>query len=214
MTTISRIRTAGVAGAVGGALTLVSGVVVQAVVVPGSTVPPDAWSFPWTASALVPISSVYCLLHALVLIGIIGFGASGVAGAGRAARVGCILAAVGTAVLAAAELASIPFAEAPLSAAGPAVVGTVFGAGTALTAVGLIIAGVTTIRARRWSGWRRYVPVATGGWTAALVGLVMTPAIAVAIGVYGALLTLLGVALATDPSGARITAAGPGRVVR
>lgn len=212
--TISRIRSAGIAGAAGGALTLVSGIVVQAVVVPASTVSPDAWSFPWTASALLPVSLLYCVFHLLVLAGIIGFGASGVAGSGRAARVGCILAALGTAVLAVAEPASMPIADQPLSAAGPAAVGAAFGAGTALTAVGLIVAGVTTIRARRWSGWRRYVPLATGIWTAALVGLVMTPAIAVAVGVYGALLALLGVALATDPVGARVPAAGAVPVAR
>jgi hypothetical protein len=195
------IRTAGIAGAVGGALTLLSGVTVQAVVVPASTVSPESWSYPWTAAALVPVSLVYSIFHVLVLVGIVGLARSGLAGDGRAARAGCVIAVVGTAVLAAAELASIPFADEPLSAAGPSTVGAVFGAGTVLSAVGLIIAGVTTIRARRWAGWRRFMPLATGCWLAVLVVLVMTPLIAVGVGIYGALLTLLGVALATDPVG-------------
>src|SRR5690348_9013019 len=104
------MRTYGILGALGGALTAASGVVVQGFVQPASDVPADQWSYPWAAAALAPVSVVYAVFHALVFAGLLGFARSGVAGPGRTGRVGGVLALTGTAVLFAAELLSIPFA--------------------------------------------------------------------------------------------------------
>jgi len=68
-----------------------------------------------------------------------------------------------------------------------------------LSAAGFLVAGVATVRAARWDGWRRYTPVATGIWLTAMLFLVVTPALAVGVAVYGLLLTALGVALTTRP---------------
>jgi hypothetical protein len=62
------------------------------------------------------------------------------------------------------------------------------------------VAGIATVRARRWDGWRRYVPLAIGIWLVALNVLVVTPALATATAVYGLFLTALGVALWTQPT--------------
>jgi uncharacterized membrane protein YphA (DoxX/SURF4 family) len=67
-------------------------------------------------------------------------------------------------------------------------------------ALGFIVAGIATVRARRWDGWRRYVPHATGISFAALIGLAVTPALAIAVALYGICLTAFGVALWTQPT--------------
>src|SRR6188472_336436 len=107
--TSTSLRTAGLAGAAGTAL---CAIVVQAAVIPATTVPDDRWSYPWSSAALVPVSLLYTTLHVLVFLGLLGFARSGVTGTGRSARLGPALALVGTAVLGIAELASIPIRHA------------------------------------------------------------------------------------------------------
>jgi len=83
---------------------------------------------------------------------------------------------------------------------GAGLVGACFSLGSLLSAIGFIVAGIATVRARRWDGWRRYVPLATGISFAALIGLAVTPALAIAVALYGTCLTALGVALCTQPT--------------
>ncbi|MET8763774.1 hypothetical protein [Lentzea sp. NPDC004782] len=176
----------------GGTATVASAALVLAV---QPSVPDTMWSYPWSAGTFVLVCLAYAVFHVLVLVGVLGFARSGAAGTGRAARAGGGLAVAGTAVLLAAELASIPFRAEPLSATGPSVVGAVFGLGTLLTAAGFLMTGVTTLRAGVWRGWRRYVPLVTGVWTALLVGLAATAGIAFGVGVYGLCVLMLGVAM-------------------
>ena len=196
----SSIRRAGLLGAVGGALNLISGAVVQGIVQPASDVSDEMWSYPWSGDAYVPVSLVLAALYVLVFIGVLGFARSGVAGPGRSARVGTVVALTGTAVLFAAQLLSIPIADQRLDDTGAGLVGACFGLGTVLSAIGFIVAGIATMRARRWDGWRRYVPLATGIWLVALNGLAVTPALATAVALYGLFLTALGIALWTQPT--------------
>jgi hypothetical protein len=193
------LRRAGVIGTVGGALTAGFGLLVVAVVRPASDVPDDRWSAPWSSTALVPVSIVYAALHLLVLVGVLGVARSGVAGTGRATRTGTAVATAGLVAFAVAELASIPVRDRRLDDTGAVVVGTLFGVATVLTAVGMLVLGVATVRAHRWHGWRRAVPLATGVWLLVLSVLAMTPALAAGVTVYGLLAAALGVALVTRP---------------
>ena len=196
----SGIRRAGLLAAIGGALNVIFGAVVQGIVQPASDVSDEMWSYPWSSDAFVPVSLVLAALYVLVFIGVLGFARSGVAGPGRSARVGTVVALTGTAVLFAAQLLSIPIADQRLDDTGAGLVSAVFGSGGVLSAIGFIVAGIATVRARRWDGWRRYVPLAIGIWLVALNGLVVTPALAAAVALYGLLLTALGVALWTQPT--------------
>lgn len=208
-TTTTFVRRAGVVGAVGGALTAVSGLVVAGIVQPASDVPTDMWSDPWSPDALIPVSLLFAGLHALVAVGLLGLAGSGAAGDGRSGRVGVAVAIVGTVVLLVAELASIPIAGHRDDETGPGIVSAVFGIGTLLSAVGLLVAGVATVRAARWQGWRRFAPLATGVALTVLLGLVMTPALAAGIGLYGVGILAIGIAVATQPvpmpSGSRVS---------
>jgi hypothetical protein len=194
------VRRAGLLGAVGGALTVISGVVVQGIVQPASDVSDEMWSYPWSSDALVPVSLGYAAFHVLVFVGFLGFARSGVAGPGRSARVGTVVALTGTAVLFAAEVLSIPIAEQRMDDTGAGLVGACFGLGSLLSAIGFIVAGIATVRAGRWDGWRRFVPLATGIWLAALIGLAVTPALALGVTLYGLFIVALGVALWTQPT--------------
>jgi hypothetical protein len=193
------LHRAGMIGVLGGALTAISGLVVEVIVKPTSDVSDEMWSYPWSGGAFVAVCVLYAVFHALVFVGVLGYARSGVAGPGRAARIGTGTALVGTAVLLVAEVLSIPIADQRNDDTGAGLVGTCFGLGTFLSAVGFIVAGVATMRAARWDGWRRYVPLATGIWLMALVGLAMTPLLTIGVAVYGVLIAALGVALVTQP---------------
>ncbi|MFI7061402.1 hypothetical protein ACIBL3_10490 [Kribbella sp. NPDC050124] len=192
------IRKLAAVGMIGAAVTAVSGAFVAAVVQPASDVSDQMWSYPWSSDLLVPISSVYAVVHLLVFVGMLGFARSV---RGRAARVGSLLALVGTFVFFVAELATIPFADQRMDDTGPKIVGTAFGLGIALTAAGLITAGISVLRSSDWQGWRRYTPLGAGLWSLVMIGISATGALAAGVAVYGASLFLLYLAAYTQPTG-------------
>jgi hypothetical protein len=202
------VHRAAVTGIVGAAATLVAGVFVALVVQPRSDVPEDRFSFPWSAAALVPVSVLFAVLHVLVLMGIVGLVSSGLAGTSRPAWVGGWLAVGGTGVLAVAEIASIAVRQQLMDDTGAGLVGALFGLGTVSSMLGFLVLGATTLRSGRWPGWSRFAPLATGLALIALMGLMMTPALAVGVGMYGVLLlgVFLGLARRTGPTRATTAA--------
>jgi hypothetical protein len=194
------LRRAAIAGIVGAAATAMSGLVIEAVVQPATTVSNESWSYPWSSSALVPFSIFAGSLHVLAFIGLLGFAWSGLAGRSRAGRVGLILALAGTALLFVGELASIPIREQHVDDTGATVVGVIFAAAILLTAAGFLLAGNATLRARLWGGWRRFTPLSVGIAACALLALNTTHALAAGVAVYGFCLLALGVALHTEPT--------------
>jgi hypothetical protein len=139
-------------------------------------------------------------LHVLVFIGVLGFARSRLAGAGRGARVSLVLALAGTALLFVGELASIAVRNQRVDDTGAQIVGAVFGVAILLTAAGFLAAGIATLRARLWRGWRRYTPLSVGIWTTALLVLNMTKALPTGVAVYGLWLLAFGIALYTQPA--------------
>jgi hypothetical protein len=194
MNTLS-IRRLAVAGVVGAAATVASGILIEAVVKPASDVSDDMWSYPWSSDALTPVSIVFAGLHLLVLLGMLAF-----ASTIRRGRAGAMLAVVGTFVLFLAEFATIPFADQRMDETGPQVVGGVFGLGVTLTAIGLLIAGVAVLRSAEWDGWRRYTPLAAGVWSLLMIGLSFTSALPVGVAIYGLTLCVLYAAVYTRQS--------------
>jgi hypothetical protein len=210
---IRTVRAAGRAGVVGGVLTAAGGVVVQLFVRPQTSVAPEMWTYPWSGSAFVAVTLLYAALHLLVLASLWGFSVSGLAGRGRAPRVGHVLALSGTALLAVAEVISLFWVGQRMDEAGPTATVVFFGLGTVLTAVGFLVLGATTLRARAWTGWQRLSPLALGVWTTVLLVLVASPISALAIGVYGLLIAGLGLAMVTAPVPAADPAPAGGRAV-
>ena len=186
---IRRLAAAGIAGAVA---TVASGVVIEAIVKPGTDVSDDLWSYPWSSDAFVPASIVFAGLHLLVVLGMLAFARVITRG-----RIGAMLAVAGSAVLFFAEFASLPYADQRMDQTGPQLVGTMFGLGVALTAIGLLIAGIAVLRSSEWTGWRRYAPLGAGVWSLIMIGLSFTSALPVGVAIYGATLAVLYVAVYT-----------------
>jgi hypothetical protein len=194
-------RLAGRACASGATLGVVVGVATQAVQA-STDVPKDQWSYPWWSGASLSFWLVAALAHALIAVGVIGLRRSGVAGTTRAARLGLTAALAGATLIVAGHLASIPIRNQTTHDTWPQIIGGGFGIGTILVAIGLLLAGWTTLRERNWDGWRRFTPLATGAWAVALIPLQLTPALPSAAAVYGLCFVAIGLALAGAPKSA------------
>jgi len=187
-------RKLSIAGLAGAALTVLSGLAIEAVVKPASEVSDKMWSYPWTSDSLVPASIANAVLHLLVLLGSI---AVVQAMTERTGRIGATIAAVGALVLLLAEFASLPVADQRLDETGPQLVGAFFGLGVALTGIGLTMTGIAVLRSPAWSGWQRYAALVAGIWALVMIGVSATSALPVGVAIYGATMCVLFAAVLT-----------------
>lgn len=102
------------------------------------------------------------IIHLGEFTAVVALGLSGAAGPGRLGRIGIGAAALGTLVLAVAEVV-----YESSSAVGEAL----FGVGPTLVGIGLILAGVAVVRTALWNGWQRYITLVLGIY----IFVVMTP---------------------------------------
>ncbi len=194
-------RKAAVALIIGALITALGGLASR-IVQASSNVSDDLWRYPWSSDAFVAVSLLWAVAHGLVIVGLLGLRRSGVAGPTRSATIGFKLAVAGTALLLAAEFASLPLASQQMDNTGPGLVGAAFGLGTLLSGIGLLMAGRAAVQARHWDDWRRFTPLAAGGWTVVLVGIAATKALPTGVAIYGLCLLAIGIALHTRPSAA------------
>jgi hypothetical protein len=103
---------------------------------------------------------VQSVIHAGELAAVVALALSGAAGPGRVARIGLGTAMLGQAVLTVAE---------PIWPGDPDLGDALFGVGPVLTGIGLLVAGIAVVRAGRWAGTRRFVPVAVGTYVLAVM---------------------------------------------
>lgn len=200
--THSRATRAAGRACVGGATLGVVVAVATQVVQASTDVPKDQWSYPWRGGASIGFWLVAALAHALIAVGVIGLRRSGVAGTTLTARLGLTAALGGATLIVAGHLASIPIRNQTTHDTLPQIVGGVFGIGTILVAIGLLLAGWTTLRERNWDDWRRFTPLAAGAWAVALIPLQLTPALPSAVAVYGLCFLAIGLALGGPPTSA------------
>lgn len=193
------VRKAAIALIAGALITAIGGGASQ-IVQASTSVSEDLWRYPWSSDAFVPISLLWAVGHALVIFGLIGLRRSGVAGPAKSAGGGLALAIAGTALLLVAEFASLPFASQQADDTAPMTVGAMFGLGTVLSGIGLLIAGWAALQARRWEGWPRFTLLVAGGWTIILTGIAMTNALAAGVAIYGLCLLAIGIAMYTRPT--------------
>jgi hypothetical protein len=192
-----QIRTAGAACALGG-LVLAGGAIATQIVQASTSVPDDLWRYPWSSRTAVIAWAIFGTMEALILAGVLAWRRSGAAGSGRAARFGLPLAAIGTALIVAGHFASMPVRNQTIHDTGAQLVGGIFGAGTLVSAAGLVLAGWATVRAGVWRDWRRFVPLAIGVVTTALIGLQFTKALPTSVAIYSLGCAVFGVALMQD----------------
>jgi hypothetical protein len=187
----SAIRAAGLWCILGGIIQLASGIV-QALdpAQPGT-------------GAFVVRNLIVTISHGFVLLGVIGLAQSGAAGTSWLSRLGLGIALLGSFLFIPFELvllARYALGEPLLGFCAP------------LAGLGLTLTGIAVLRARRWRGWRRFVPLLCGLYPF----LVMIPAFAAvggpnfwAIGGWGVPLALLGMALRMEATDAQRTQPEP-----
>jgi|SoiMethySBSTD1v2_1073268.scaffolds.fasta_scaffold543906_2 hypothetical protein len=137
------------------------------------SVPDDVFSYPLGSDAFAAIQVWFFVQHLGLVAGIAGLLASGAAGPSRWARGGLVAAMAGMLMLGATELWAITKADATYPSAETDPLDALYGVDSILCGLGLVVAGVAVARAGRWTGWRRWVPLATGVW----VFVPMTPMI-------------------------------------
>ena len=137
------------------------------------------------------IPTLNAFSHLLLIAGVVGLARVGAAGRGALATISLGLTILGLAVLTVAEIVWLATGAAD----------ALYGIATLAYTLGLILLGVAVLRARRWTGWHRFTPLACG----LFVPLVMFPAFALpgyaanyAIGLWGVCWLLFGVALLAE----------------
>lgn len=166
-----------------GLLGAISGLVLAAV---PPSVSPDRYSYPLDAGAWRAAQLWFGVQHLGLLAGLLALGRSGAAGSGRLASSGHLLSVGGLGLLTLTEFAAIGAATAPTTGAWADAMNTLYGVSTLGTGLGLLLLGTAVVRAGRWSGWARWLPLALGVW----VFVPLTPALVLSF--LGARLAISG----------------------
>lgn len=157
--TIRNCRNAAVVGLVLTGFAVLYLVVATVVVASAGSSALDTWEFSWGYL-------LQALIHLGGLAGVIALAWSGAVGAGLSGRVGLGAAMLGQTLLAIAELVYPSY---------PGIAEPIFTVAPPLSGAGMILAGITVLRAGVWRGWYRFIPLAVGLW----VFVVFTPALVV-----------------------------------
>lgn len=157
-------------------------------------------SFPWDGATAITTSLIWGITQVLIVVGLVAFARSGAAPT-TAGRVGARLAVAGAVLYVIAHGLSLVASDALLDDPISVVVLSCFGVGTLLTAVGLIMAGMTVLRSGVWSDWRRYTPLILGVWMVVMMPLQFTPGLPFAVGIYALAVMALGLALIVEGLG-------------
>jgi hypothetical protein len=143
MANVERARLAGIACVLGAGLWLV---VLLADVVAHDTVYASATSYRVWEGLLI-------VVQVLLFVGVVGLIWSGAAGTGSLGRIGLGIALLGRVAFLVGEIRSF------VSGVDDELFIPI---GAVLTTLGLLLAGIAILRARRWGGWHRLIPLLTG----------------------------------------------------
>jgi hypothetical protein len=192
-------RLSGTACLAGGLLSVAASVAVG-IATASTSVSDDLFRYPWTTGPFVAFCLCAAALHLLILTGVVALVRSGVAGDGRAARVGGPFAIAGMVLLFAGEFASLSVIDRAESSDAAGLVGGLFGLATVVGTIGLLGLGAGTLRAGRWEDWRRVVPLACGICLLLAIPIQFTSFLWAGLIPYGCAFAALGLALAGSPA--------------
>lgn len=149
-----------------GWITIVAGLVGAAagvfLVVVEPAVAEDRYSYPLSPGGFAAIQAFFGVHHLGLLAGLYGLWRSGAVGDSRSGRWGATGAIAGMGLLTLTEFVVISAADAAYPSAQTDVMDMLYGVSSLVVAVGLIMVGVAVMRAGRWRGWHRFVPLALG----------------------------------------------------
>jgi uncharacterized protein YndB with AHSA1/START domain len=133
----------------------------------------DRFSYPFTPAGFVAAQVLFSIQHLGLLAGLYGLWRSGAVGTSRVGWLGCWGAIVGMGLLSVMELVAISGSEAAYPSPQANMIESLYGIPSVLIGLSLIAAGIAVIRARRWHGWRRALPLLLGVY----VFVPLTPAL-------------------------------------
>jgi hypothetical protein len=119
-------------------------------------------SYPFTRTGFLIVQTGFFVHHIGLVVLLIGFARSGAAGTGRIFRGAMWLAVIGMTLLSLAELNTMRYADWSTDKANAGAMGATYGIACNAIGLGLLVAGVGVLRARVWSGWRRFMPLIIG----------------------------------------------------
>jgi hypothetical protein len=183
----NRVRQAGVACTIGGGLWVIA---LMAAVLFNDAIYGSTMNYRlWEGSLIV--------VQILLLIGVAGLAMSGAAGDGWLGRIGLGIALLGRTSFLIGEISSFARGSddeifVPL--------------GALLTGIGMVVTGIAVVRARRWQGRQRFLPLLAGLYPFVamfpLFAILGEPPIAV-LALWGVVWLLLGLALQANAGTAR-----------
>jgi hypothetical protein len=138
-----------------------------------SELPEERFSYPLDTGGFTAIQVFFFVHHLALAGGLWAVWRSGAAGHGRHATIGGAGSVVTMGLLAVQELVAISAASASYPSTLADTVGGVYGGVSLLNGVVLILFGVAVLRAGRWTGWSRWLPLILGVY----VIVPLTPAI-------------------------------------
>ncbi|TDO54463.1 hypothetical protein EV643_101252 [Kribbella sp. VKM Ac-2527] len=152
-------RTAGTIGLWAGLLGAASGILL---IVYPAAVSDDRFSYPFTASGFTLIQSFFFVQHVCIAVLIAALWISGAAGRGRIGRIGVGGSVLWMLGLGVTELVAISAKDSPYPSPRTDTIEALYGVTSTGIGVFLIIAGIAVLRARQWTGWQRWLPLALG----------------------------------------------------
>ncbi len=188
---------AGVALIVGGAVQADGGILTAAYR-GDSPVNDDLLRYPWHGASAAATTITWGVTQAMIMAALVVFARSGATGTSRAGRIGPWLAVCGAALFTLGHVATLASLDATIDDGAGTLVMGLFGLGTLFNIAGFLLAGVAMVRSGRWSGWRRYTPLALGIATVVLTPLQFTSLLPVAVAVYSLTVLALGVAMVLE----------------
>lgn len=115
--------------------------------------------YPFTGAEFRVIQSWFFVHHLGLVIVLVGLARSAAMGERRVARAGAWIAVVGMTLLAVNEIRAMGYGDWTLKAANEGSLGAGYGISTNLVGLGMLLAGIGVVRARRWTGPWRWVPL-------------------------------------------------------
>jgi hypothetical protein len=119
-------------------------------------------SYPFTHDGFLIAQAGFFLHHIGMVILLVGLARSGAAGRGWLMRAATWLSVAGMVALTLAELNTMRYADWAADLANAGAMGATYGIACNTIGLGLILAGVGVLRARIWTGWRRFLPLLIG----------------------------------------------------
>ncbi len=159
-TMIERFTTVGGIAAITGALLAIAGNAVVLAAHPNA--PAQLVSYPLSPHDFRLGQIFFAFTQALMTLGIVALVRSGIAGSGRRARVGGRLAVAGFVLTIPGELVLALVADTPIDSGRASAASSVFGIGVLLADLGLIVFGISALRAAVWPRSWAALPLALG----------------------------------------------------